>query len=366
MSFSLPPDLHSMLTYKRPHLSASEAEWITRFLTPHKPSVFGKDGEGALSIEVLMPDGSLPRTLFSAHTDTMHHGTGRQPVKIDGDWIVTMVDDCLGADDGAGAWILLRMIAAGVPGVYLFHRGEERGGVGSRYMAANHREWLSTFKRAVAFDRRGVTDVITHQRGRQRCASDAFGLALADALNAADDTFVYAPCDGGVFTDTANYMSIIPECTNISVGYEHEHGPAERQYIPHLLRLADACCKIDWEALPVVRDPAVRDTVPWPSSSGFRSSLLGGQRKYDLFDDYPDVEPPANGWRSTYVRPDTAEGLRDMSYIDMLDFVDDDPALFVDYVRELLGMDAGSIDEDSDDTDDTVPSDQGRLPHGLM
>lgn len=71
------------------------------------------------------------------------------------------------------------------------------------------------------------------------------------------------PSDGGVFTDTANYISIIPECTNISVGYDRQHGPHETLDVEHLLELRHAVLCLDWETLPTERDPAVKESRNW-------------------------------------------------------------------------------------------------------
>jgi hypothetical protein len=159
----------------------------------------------------------------------------------------------LGADDGAGMWLLLEMIDAGVPSAYVFHRGEERGGAGSKFLAKTEAKWLQTFDRAVAFDRRGQWSVITEQ-GWGVCCSDAFGEALAEALSS--DTLMFSIDDGGIYTDTSEYTHLIPECTNVSIGYEGEHTSSETVDFPYLIALRDQVIALDWEALPTVRDPA--------------------------------------------------------------------------------------------------------------
>lgn len=383
MTFRIPRDLHAMMTYKRPHLSESETAWIARFISPNKPTVLGRPGEGALMISVPLADGGQPSTLFSCHTDTMHRKAGRQsPVFQQDGWMVTGEDDCLGADDGAGAWILLRMIEAKVPGVYLFHRGEERGGIGSRWMAKEQGELLRSFKRAIAFDRRGSTDVITHQRG-QRCCSQAFAEALSLGLNTADETFLYEPCDGGSFTDTANYVDLIPECTNVACGYMSEHGPGEKLHIPHLLALAEACIKVDWESLPTERVAGSYESK-WKGSA-FPSYGAGGfgQRglPFDGHDTFDEDDARYAGWlknRTSTRRvstsawgpvewPTTPEGLKELSEDDMIGMCWDQPDEFVYLARCAMGLeDFEPVTEDiEDDTDDAVPSDEGRLPHGM-
>jgi hypothetical protein len=101
---------------------------------------------------------------------------------------------------------------------------------------------------AIALDRQGTTDVITHQSWG-RCCSDTFALALAAALGTA-----YRPVEG-VYTDTAEYVNVIPECTNISVGYYHQHTAWEYLDSRYLFRLLNVLLKLDTTKLPIVRDP---------------------------------------------------------------------------------------------------------------
>jgi hypothetical protein len=60
----------------------------------------------------------------------------------------------------------------------------------------------------------------------------------------------YKKDDTGIFTDSANFIGIIKECINISVGYFHEHTKREYQNITFLEKLCDACAKINWDNLP--------------------------------------------------------------------------------------------------------------------
>jgi hypothetical protein len=47
---------------------------------------------------------------------------------------------------------------------------------------------------------------------------------------------------------------LIPECTNVSVGYFNEHTHDEIQNITFLEKLAKACVKVNWSGLKAVRD----------------------------------------------------------------------------------------------------------------
>ena len=53
---------------------------------------------------------------------------------------------------------------------------------------------------------------------------------------------------------------MIPECTNISVGYNFEHSDKEELNLLHFQALANRVVQIDWDSLPTDRDPTVRET----------------------------------------------------------------------------------------------------------
>jgi hypothetical protein len=200
--------------------------------------------------------------MFTAHTDTVHHVGGPNEVRLDVQAHRTYwragEGACLGADDGAGVALMMHMLEAQVPGYYVFFRGEESGGTGSRWLADNMAHTLTDLDRCVSFDRADYADVITHQGGG-RCCSDAFAAALADALTDFDRNLMYLPCNGGVFTDSANLTHIIPECTNLSVGYKHQHGDGEWQDITHLTAMAAQIVAFDWDTLPTARNPKVKE-----------------------------------------------------------------------------------------------------------
>lgn len=305
--------LHRILQYKRGHESATEQMFIETFLAdPGYLEGMRNYDDAAYIYEIPLEDGTQSKTMFSCHIDTVHRTEGMQKIKYDNKTKSYYKKDGepLGADDGAGIWLMLEMIDAGVPGSYVFHRGEERGGIGSSYMADNLSQWLKFYDRAIAFDRRGSTSVITHQAGG-RCCSDTFAQALADALNAANDCMMYIPDDTGVFTDTANYTELIPECTNIACGYQNEHTGNETLHLPTLFALRDACLKLDWESLPTKRDPSVRETV-------YRSYVWTKKSKLSAFD------------------VPTLKSVYDMSRDEMIDMAYEEPELFVDLLREEL------------------------------
>lgn len=244
--------LLEMLTYKRPAYSPTEAAFIARYLTPLG---IQRDDGGNLWLQI----GNSP-ILWSSHTDTVHKQDGRQTIEY-GDGVVTASrSNCLGADCTVGVWIMREMIQAGIPGTYVFHAAEEIGGIGSDWIAQNTPDRLANIQFAIAFDRMGTTEIITHQVS-QRCASDAFAHSLASILR----PLKYQPSDGGTFTDTANYADIIPECANLAVGYYRQHRSDEWQDVRHACALLDTLLVADWSRLTCERDPTVWELDDWAS-----------------------------------------------------------------------------------------------------
>lgn len=241
-------DLLEMLTFRRPANGKTEQEFIKMYI----------DSVPGMSVDEygnrwFLHDGS--RTLISVHTDTVHRMDGKQRLQ-ERAGIVSLsarekVSNCLGADDTAGIYAALRMIEYGVPVSFVFHRSEEIGGLGSSWVADNYDDWLAeTFDRCVALDRRGTQDVITSQYG-VRCCSDKFALALARQLKMG-----HKPASG-VFTDSANYMHLIPECSNVSIGYAKEHTALETLDVDYLERLIERLCAVKWDKLPTEHLPEV-------------------------------------------------------------------------------------------------------------
>jgi hypothetical protein len=237
------------LSYCRPHDSNTEKQFINHYLM----SLPGTNMDAFGNVHLDARTAPEHRTLFVAHTDTVHTRQGFQRVAFDAArQVFHTTGECLGADDGAGVLVLLHLIRNNVPGYYIFTRCEERGGQGAKYLVDYHADLLADFDRAIAFDRRGTSSIITHQ-GFGRCCSDIFAETLSELMSS--DYLMYAPDDTGVYTDTAEFVDIIPECTNISVGYLNEHRPHETLDAIHLFDLLDQVLQIPWDALPVAREP---------------------------------------------------------------------------------------------------------------
>lgn len=236
-------ELLEMHTYARPAGSKTEKVFISRYLD----SISGmmKDTFGNRFIRL----GNAP-VLWSSHTDTVHKQGGRPRVTY-GDGLLTLnpneiTANCLGADCSVGVWIMRQMILRGVPGLYVFHREEEIGGHGSKHIATKTPELLDGIDYAIALDRKGTNSVITKQLWRT--ASDEFADAFAEYLGP-----FWSVDDGGTFTDTANYTDLVPECTNLSVGYYNAHSRDEILDVSFAADLLERLSNLDTNSLPVIR-----------------------------------------------------------------------------------------------------------------
>ena len=225
-------------------------------LENHLPEGYKKDTHGNYYISI----GDNYTTMFTCHLDTASSIISIVTHKIIGQYIMTDGNSILGADDKAGMIVVLYMIEKKVPGLYYFFIGEECGCIGSSALSKameNNEEYpeeLKDITKVVSFDRRGTGSVITHQF-YGRCCSDDFANDLSQKLNDSGFGLNMKPDDTGVLTDSAQFMSIIPECTNISVGYYNEHTVKEYQDIEHLTKLCRSVSAIDWESLTIARDP---------------------------------------------------------------------------------------------------------------
>ena len=259
--------LLSMLTYCRPHGGVYVSKFASKFLA-------SPDRIDAL--------GSGSKTLFVAHMDSVHQTDGIQEITYDENLNIVYKangsKECLGADDASGVWLLTELMKAGVPGVYVFTIGEERGGIGAKHLAKDTK-FLARFDRAIAFDRKANESIIT-QQGCGRCCSDEFAIELGIGLG-----MNHVPDDTGVYTDTAEFTRVIPECTNISVGYLNEHTPYEVQDVDYLLALRKACIELDWESLPVYRDP--KEEESWKSSKHYdlEFTIVERNEEFRLYDE---------------------------------------------------------------------------------
>ncbi len=275
-------ELLEMLTYRRPDKSKSERKFIHDMLLPlgglhrdHSGNIYRRIGDAPI--------------MFSSHIDTVHRKDGFQTVTMARNGVVATYDkdsNCLGADDTAGVWLMVQMIRENIPGLYVFHRGEEIGGYGSTgFSKCSHVEGI---RACIAFDRMGYGSIITHQWPGD-CCSDAFAYSLANVIGTIGGKVEHKLDTGGSFTDSANYMHRVSECTNVSVGYFDQHRTTEHLDTGYLFALRDRLILADWSNLEYSRTPEPRksrgrhqynDWTDWAEGGYETSRYWKGEEMY--------------------------------------------------------------------------------------
>ena len=208
-----------------------------------------KGGKWDKADNYIIEIGENSETLFCCHLDTVGSKYIKTKPQVECGIIFTNKKcSCLGGDDKCGVLCLIALINADIPGTYIFHSGEEVGGIGSDFIAKTLD--LTKYKRAVEFDRRGKHSVITDMGWTPTC-SNKFAQELSKQLGMG-----FKPDSTGSFTDVLNYADIIPEVTNISTGYDKAHSRHEVIDAGWLItKLIPKLYKINWESLPAERDP---------------------------------------------------------------------------------------------------------------
>jgi hypothetical protein len=311
-------DLAEMLAYKRPDGSKYQTKFCNRYLRPvmGKPDLFGN------YVKII---GHKPSVAFMAHHDTVHKDSGKQVVVREGNFYKAHhTSNCLGADCTTGVYIILKMIEAKVPGVYVVHGAEEIGCIGAAGMVASNPDWISHVDFAISFDRKGYDSIITHQLSERTCSED-FADSLANILD-----MDYRSDASGVYTDSNEYRSVIAECTNLSVGYFCQHTKAETQDINFVEMLIAQLIKADWSSLVVARDPSVTEKSvsgrqwwqdDWKYEGGPKSYYSGPKEVHRMIDpEHRDMEDMVDLIRNNPL--EIARLLKDIGY-DAYDLVDE-------------------------------------------
>ena len=298
--------LKTILGWVRPARSVQEATFIDwlEFYLETMGYEYSQDAYGNVWVE----HGSAT-TLFTCHTDTCHSPsiTDMTQELVEDIGILTLADPrpgyVLGADCGTGVFIMLEMLRLEVQGSYVFYRCEEIGGLGSLWSAENEPKRYSQYLHAVAFDRKGSTSIITHQFG-ERCCSQEFAEELGRCLGLTPDA-------GGTFTDTANLTSLVPECTNLSVGYGSQHTCYEYQDLAFLPDYIQRLTQVDWASLPVVRN--VDEVEGWGLTP--TSAEVEGRSTGDLWQVAEDIERYGETYAAEIVYGDPELAVELLTYL---------------------------------------------------
>lgn len=206
--------------------------------------------------------GENPQTMFTAHLDNHCENDDQVTIKTENnnsgdEFILTDGNTILGADDKAGVVVLLYMIYNNIKGLYYFFIGEESGCIGSKNLYSKYDEidYLRNIKRCVTFDRKDINSIITFQ-SEIPCCSIKFANALQKEYNKFD---INLELDStGVWSDGAEFINKIKDCTNLSVGFYNEHENSEKQNISYLDRFCKASINISWDELPTDRKNIIK------------------------------------------------------------------------------------------------------------
>jgi hypothetical protein len=223
-------------------------------LEKYLPSGFKRDKVGNYFYQI-----GSSETLFTTHLDTYSRNYEKVNHVIDeSDPFVIRTDGTtiLGGDNKLGCSILIGMIQNNIPGTYFFFLGEEpiiSGGVwGSTLALKSDPDFFKSFKRCIAFDRRGFGSVVIRQMGRMSSSED-FVNSVAGELTKFGKIVHDKDGKYGYYTDTAVFMDVIPECSNISAGGFNEHHKDEWVDLNYTYSVYQTALQIDWESLPVKR-----------------------------------------------------------------------------------------------------------------
>jgi len=328
--FRFDADLKSItriLSFRRAPGTASFAAFCALVLDP----VFGApDQFGNYTLAV-----GSPLHAFVAHSDTVERKTGMVSLHVDVDQIIGVAKSdttsaCLGADCGAGIWIILEMIRAQRPGLYIICAEEETGCNGAAALAAQRPDLFAGIQSAIEFDRhdKNGKQVITDMVAGPVCSDD-----YADTLCALLGQG-YKPSSDGLLTDVMEFMDILPNVTNISVGYQGHHTPGETLDFKALRALRDVMITADFSALPTTPKPAKPAATRFiPSDYEWAFPYKSSQPRG------PKGWPDHDGWadQATWQTQQAEDRLDEM-----VDLILEHPYAIADLLAEL-GLDAFDI-----------------------
>lgn len=266
---------------------------MMRVLTPHGSEKLmlpllpeGVGTHPGCYFKLIRNGGEMPSTIWSSHLDVAccDADAGKEVnFRFSGNTLHTDNKTILGADCKTGAAMMVTMANAGVPGLYVWHFGEERGGIGAKLVTADEKaeEMLKQFKYCIALDRRGYDSVITHQGGDETCSNE-FATELAARLCARPGLSLYKPDRTGSYTDSKEYRGLVPECTNLSVGYFNQHCNSESQNLVFAENLLSALLDPTLTAdLPVRREPKIVRYLQYSNGNYCGSSRHSYRSRYD-------------------------------------------------------------------------------------
>lgn len=176
--------------------------------------------------------------------------------------ILTADKGVLGGDDRAGVYIMLELMAQGLPYGFLFCYDEEKGCKGSKKLAKNRPELFDGCRLLVGLDRRGTDEVVEYET---EC-HELVGIFTTRGFRH----------NYGSWTDVAHLSEqlLIP-AVNLSVGFEMEHSSSELLDMGHVERMIELLADE-----PLRKELwALASTNPRPQFRSYHSVWLNGECK---------------------------------------------------------------------------------------
>lgn len=191
-----------------------------------------KEEDIILNADYIIAKGTLPVGLL-AHMDTVFaKKTSSKSVYYDSEKGVMWSPDGLGADDRAGIFIILKLLASlKQKPTIIFTLGEEKGGIGASVVIKDYPTNFLNLRFLIELDRQGKEDSVYYDCGNGDFEEyiNKFGFVT----------------DWGTFTDISVIAPVWDiAAVNLSVGYFSEHTKTETLIIPYLFATMEKVKKI--------------------------------------------------------------------------------------------------------------------------
>lgn len=184
------------------------------------------------------------KILFTAHLDDVSKKV--QKIKkyiVNEQYLTSDEKTILGGDNKTGCAILINMLNNNIPGTYYFFVEEEIGRKGSVWFAENLKK---DFNLTIAFDRREIGSIVTHQRGRKLSSDSLTDQFIKEFSNSEykfkEDLF-------GFSSDSYSLHERSNACINISNGTYNEHKKEEKVDLIYFDYIFNRVIDIDWQLL---------------------------------------------------------------------------------------------------------------------
>lgn len=240
------PEIHSedqaielLLNLTRTTIPSGKEDIIYDMVQANCKEVLKEDSFGNLYCAI-----GNSKLLFTAHLDSACKKESKVYQIIEDDFLKTNKKTILGGDNKVGCAVLLNMINHDIPGVYFFFVKEEVGRLGSEHLNSLIKDDMFNF--CLAFDRKGIDSVITHQRGVKLCTDELAEFIIKEFSK---NGYSFHKDPTGLSCDTYSFNNKINNCLNISSGVYDEHSKSEKIDLNYYKYLYNIVTTINWKEI---------------------------------------------------------------------------------------------------------------------